>query len=130
MKKLIKSFKARIVSFCQRPIKKLKLRFECYVEQAINREMSNYSDNNYVDLDQRIDRLEENTVEYDNFNSALWDDYDFAQHDSKLDSHESKIDNLEDLILEPDALKYTIRKEFETIMSEKFTIEVTFKPKE
>jgi hypothetical protein len=132
MKKLIKSFKARIVSFCQRPIKKLKLKFVCYVEEVVNREVNDYvtSADKYVDMDRRLDSLEENAVEYDGFNSALWDDYDFTSLDDKVEKHESKLDNLEDLILQPDAVKYMIRKEFETIMTEKFTIEVTFKPKE
>ena len=132
MKKLIKSFKARIVSFCQRPIKKLKLKFACYIQDEINREVNNYitSDDNYVDMDRRLDSLEDNTVDYDNFNSALWDDCDFVQHDDKIESHENKIDDLYDNRLEPDAVKWMIRKEFETIMSERFTIEVTFKPKE
>lgn len=132
MKKLIKSLKARIVSFCQRPIKKLKLKFVCYLQEEINREVNYYitTDEGYVDMDRRLDRLEDNTVDYDNFNSALWDDCDFVSHDDKLDSHESRIDDLYDNRLEPDAVKWMIRKEFETIMSEKFTIEVTFKPKE
>jgi len=132
MKKLIKSFKARVVSFFQRPIKKLKLKFVCYVEEVVNREVNDYvtSADKYVDMDRRLDSLEENAVEYDGFNSALWDDYDFTSLDDKVEKHESKLDNLEDLILKPDAVKYMIRKEFETIMTEKFTIEVTFKPKE
>jgi hypothetical protein len=104
----------------------------CYVEEVVNREVNDYvtSADKYVDMDRRLDSLEENAVEYDGFNSALWDDYDFTSLDDKVEKHESKLDNLEDLILQPDAVKYMIRKEFETIMTEKFTIEVTFKPKE
>lgn len=146
MKNIFKSFKARIVSFCQRPIKKLKLKFVCYVQEEINREMNEYitSDQNYVDLDRRIDSLEENTVEHDNFNSCLWDDYDFTSHDDKIDEHERKIEALEDGAVQYDdfvelqlkmkeiekLIQDACEEKIKQVLSEDYKIELTLKPKE
>ena len=146
MKKLIKSFKARTVSFFQRPIKKLKLKFACYLQEEINREVNHYitTDEGYVDMDRRLDRLEDNTVDYDNFNSALWDDCDFVHHDEKLDSHENRIDDLydntvkwedfTDLQLKMKEIEKLIQdaceEKIKKVLAEEYKVELTLKPKE
>ena len=123
MKNILKSIKARTVSFFTLPVRKFWLK----VEQQV----SLYTDDNMnccstvIDLEQSVERLEDNKMDRDDFNCYLWDDSDFCNLDDKVDLLQRAVDDLES-----ESIQDIVDERLEELINKKFTIEITLKPKE
>ena len=138
MKNILKSLKARTVSFLTKPVRKFWLKIDEKVNYYVQSEFDR--NNPFNELSIAVDSLEDQAVRYDDFNSCLWDDHDFCSLDDKIDSLENQVDGLvrqEDFVdlqlkmkeiekLIQDACEEKIKK----VLSEDYKIELTLKPKE
>ena len=115
--------KARIVSFLTLPVRKFWLKVEQQVALYTDEHMDCSS--SVMDLERSVERLEDNKMDRDDFNCYLWDDSDFCNLDDKVDLLQRELDDLDDK-----SIQDMIDERLEELINKKFTIEITFKPKE